>query len=347
MSVLPSGRLAPGLALIASVLICGAYPAAPARAGDLSMKDSIGLQEGIFIDKRWGMRIDGGVAFGSLNGEAHEYVYEPNGHKLSELIWTMDDLAMIGGTFEVSMSPWFKAGVEGWINGSKDGHMDDYDWLNPDDPFEWTHWSSHKETEIQNAHLLDLYASLALYRAPWFDLRAVAGYRHDQFDWNVRGGHFIYSSDPEGTDGVKDLRDVVGDFDHQQTVISYTQTYSTPYLGASAALYMGPLTVEGRVVGSSWASIEGDDQHWLRGLRFRDNFDQGEMVEANIRLRYQVTDQLAVTGSYKYTDYTQEIGQTRIQDPNDVFTYLVEGRASAGISNESQLFSAGLTYTFN
>ncbi|MEZ5773213.1 MAG: hypothetical protein R3D33_00450 [Hyphomicrobiaceae bacterium] len=119
----------------------------------------------------------------------------------------MDDLAMIGGTFEVSMSPWFKAGVGDRINGSK---VDRYGRLRPklvDDPADG-HWSS--QNRDQNAHLLDLYTSLALSRALVRPARRRRLLPTSSTGMSAAALHLFLRS--RSTDGVKDLRDVVGDF---------------------------------------------------------------------------------------------------------------------------------------
>ncbi|MDA3832257.1 MAG: omptin family outer membrane protease [Spirochaetales bacterium] len=50
-----------------------------------------------------GIIVSGRVALGLLNGESQEFVYE-NRSTVSELIWTFDNIMMLGGG--VSVQPW-------------------------------------------------------------------------------------------------------------------------------------------------------------------------------------------------------------------------------------------------
>ncbi len=339
----PSDRLVRTGALAALAVVIG-ISSAPAADLGWSMKDSV------MEDPQYGFRIDGGVSVGNLNGTAHETVYVPNGEKLSELIWTAEDIIMLGGKLEMSGSPWWRVGVEGWTNASDDATMDDFDWINPldgnDPTSDWTHWSHHKSTALENVQLIDAYGVLTLFRLPSLSLSAVAGYRWDKYRWVAKGGSFVYSDDPTGA-GPWDFRGYEGTFSENSTVITYQQDFSAPYLGLAATANLGPLTVEGRVVASSWVQAEGVDDHWLRGLRFRDDFDSGEMVEVDVNGNYQISPEIALTAAYKYLEYQHMKGQTRIGGAGSGSSAFVGSEDGAGIDNESQLVSLGVVYSFN
>jgi outer membrane protease len=75
------------------------------------------------------------VSLGILNGESHEIVDRPEGSdfagtKLSELIWTLDNVYMIGAGISVRPITWLTLNFDGWNRINKDSAtMDDYDWI--------------------------------------------------------------------------------------------------------------------------------------------------------------------------------------------------------------------------
>jgi outer membrane protease len=322
--------------LVASgiAMLCLVACALPVSAGDFGIRDEA------FDDPNYDFKIDTELTAGRLSGTAHELVYEPNngGRKLSELIWTMDDVVVIGGKVTVRPSHWWSVEMGGYINATHEATMDDYDWFYPATT-DWTHWSHHEDTSLERALMIDLSTKLALWRTDYFDLQGIAGYRWDKFDWTGYGGNYTYS-----TPG--NFRDDTGTFTPGVPVISYKQEFSAPYIGLGGELRLGDFTMNGSVTGSWWASADDVDNHWLRGLEFQESFEGGSMLKYDLEGRYQFTDSLAFKAGWQHLDYSEMKGPTRISiGPGGPGIAYIPGD-SAGIDSESDIISAGLVYSF-
>ncbi|MEZ5926602.1 MAG: omptin family outer membrane protease [Hyphomicrobiaceae bacterium] len=321
-------------AVCASILTCAFALATPAIAGDM-----FGIRDEAFDDPLYTFKIDAELSAGQLSGTSHELVYDARtGQKISELIWTMDDVAVIGGKLSARPSHWWSVDLAGWTNVTQEATMDDYDWISPLST-DWSHWSHHNATNLERALMIDASTKLTLWRESFFDLNAIAGYRWDKFDWTAKGGSFVYSSDV----GFRDMRfvlppDMVG--------ISYQQEFRTPYVGLGGHLRLGDFSVEANVLTSWWVTASDVDVHHLRWLEFQESFDGGNMLRYDIQGRYQLTDSLAIKAAWEHTDYTEMKGPVRVSiAPGGPGLAYFPGD-SAGADHESDIVSAGVVYTF-
>jgi hypothetical protein len=57
-------------------------------------------------------------------------------------------------------------------------------------------------------------------------------------------------------------------------------------------------TLQGRVIGSWWASGQDEDDHHLRTLLFTEKFGESNMVGANAHVGYRLTQNLLLKGEY-------------------------------------------------
>lgn len=305
-----------------------------ATAGDF------GIREEAFDDPNYDFKIDTELTAGRLSGTSHEFVYAPNlgGHKNSELIWSMDDVVIIGGKVAIRPSHWWSVEMGGYINGTHEATIDDYDWLDLNTS-DWTHWSHHEDTSLERALGVDLSTKLALWRTDFFDLQGIAGYRWDKFDWSAYGGRYVYSS-------ATGFRDDTGIFKPGEIVGSYKQEYSAPYIGLGGELRLGDFTLNGNVTASWWASMHSVDDHWLRHLEFQSTYDGGNMLHYEVEGRYQFTDNMALKAGWQHQAYDEMKGSVRASiAPGGPGVDYWAGDSS-GADNSSDIISAGLVYTF-
>jgi plasminogen activator len=322
----------PARAAICSAVLLAAAPQ-PLLAADL------GLRESVFYDAGDGFKIEAEISAGHMQATSHELVYDADtGRKVSELIWTMDDVAVIGGKLSFQPTRWWSFDVGGFINATETATMDDYDWLD-EGTSNWTHWSHHEDTDLKAMQMFDFSSKLALWRSEALDVKALAGYRFDNFEWVARGGTYIYSSDTG-------FRDLVGDFPPGVAGITYRQEFNTPYLGASGQLRLGPVTIDATVAGSVWVGGQDHDQHHFRGLVFKEDFEGGQMLKVDVEGRYQMTDELALKVAWQHLDYERMKGPTKITSPGFSGSVTYPGD-SAGADHQSDIISGGLVYTFN
>ncbi len=268
-----------------------------------------------------------------MTGEGNEYVMEKS-RVLSRLIWKIDELYMAGGGINYIPSDGrdFKADL--WLK-AKDGKsvMDDYDWLV--DGLDWTHWSHHEDTIVSKAGIFDFsYAYTPLrFRESKFKLKALMGYRFTDFEWEARGGYYIYSQ--------SEFRDTEGSFPDGQLGITYEQIFHTPYGGIEIYIPAGIFFLDTRLAGSFAVFGRAIDHHHLRNLVTTADFFWGNMLSADISAGV-ILNSFSLSGSYSYMRYGGLRGDSAY-DQNGIVT-VYENLEKADF--ESSMFSIALSYTF-
>ena len=330
-TILPfSSRSFAGLAGIAALgLLLPAVVAAqePATAGG---ETTITIQKQV-------VKVSGRIGAGYLSGDVTESVYSPvDGRKLSELQWELEDVFMfnIGGS--VTPVHWLTLNVDFWTKISDgNGSMDDYDWYLPNQG--WTHWSNHPETNLSEGYMFDLNAAFTFYRHGESAFSGLVGYKRDSWEWEARGGSFVYST--------TFIHDTVGTFPAGTKGITYSQWYDVPYVGLGFHSKLTDVSFMGRVIGSPFASANDKDTHHLRGLVYEDDFDTTFMYAFDLGMSYDFTPQLSLLGMVHYQKYEEAKGSTTITDQQTGLIYTVSGDV-AGTDHTSSLFSLSVLYAF-
>ncbi len=287
---------------------------------------------------------------GYLKGKSHELVYdEANGyHKVSELIWSIDDAYVVGVSLALRPVERLKISVGGWLPFSSGNTMDDYDWL-VNGFSDWSHWSHHSDTTLHQAYMIDTRAAYTLtsfkrrpdITHPWrinqASLDLIAGYRWFKLDWTAYGGSFIYS------DGG--IRNHFIQFPDGQPVISYEQWWEVPYAGLGGRLSIDRWTLSAEVIGSLWGKGRDRDDHHLRTLLFEESFSNVGMLAANVGIDCDLTKHWAVFARFDYEKFFEGKGATTETNYSTgaVTTY---GGDAAGADFSAMLFSLGLKLKF-
>jgi plasminogen activator len=287
------------------------------------------------------------ASLGILNGESHEIVDWPEGSdfagtKLSELIWTLDNVYMIGAGISVRPWSWLTLNFDGWNRINKDSAtMDDYDWIGS--PYlgtsDWDHWSHHPNTQLEKGYMLDISAEISAYTDPLFSLKGIVGFKRDYWKWNAYDGSFVYSisCDDDGT-CIYDYRGYRGNF--TGLGITYEQEFNTPYFGIAAKLNFDKLQLNARLIGSPWVDLETSDTHHQRNPPFvdRGDFERSNMIGLDLGAHYQMTENLSLGAMYHYQEYDETKGFTVRTDET--------GEIPERSSHESDMFSVFMNYRF-
>lgn len=278
-----------------------------------------------------------GVGAGYLTGEATEIVYWPSvgNHKASELTWKIDNLFMIGIDAQMKVQNWLTVNFDGWFKAfDGDGTMDDYDWQVPG--LDWTDWSTHDDTDVTEASIIDLNADFAFFRTDSAAFSAIVGYKRDNFGWESYGGDYVYS--------VNGFRDTAGSFPDGLLGIGYEQTYDSLYFGMGFAAYFTKFELAGRMIYSPIVQGEATDNHYLRNLVTYDDIEDGDMFAFDISGNYLINRNLSVLMAYSYQKYDTTQGDAEWQFLDEGVAYfIVDG---AGMDLTYSLFSVSLRYTF-
>jgi plasminogen activator len=231
-----------------------------------------------------GVEVEAGLGF--MQGEANEFVYRPDGSKLSQLVWAFDNDLVFKGGIAVRPWSWLAIGARFVTNVTDGSTMDDYDWYRANEP-EFSDCpdgfchSHHPNTTLESYLSVDAYIAGTFYRDQMFKLTALAGYKRDSQSWQALDGPSNYAPFVPG-----------------RLSISYDQVWEAPYLGLQASGEWSRWSMQGRVIGSWWANGQDEDNHHLRSLLFTDKFGQSSMIGANAHVGYRLTDNWTVKAEY-------------------------------------------------
>jgi outer membrane protease len=248
---------------------------------------------------------------GLLNGTAYERVYEYSPgyrYKLSELIWDLKNVAMVGGVASVKFYDMVQLNFGGWFPANRgSGGMDDYDWMTLRTS-EWTDWST-SDVDVERAYVVDVNASVQVFEIQGLVLRGILGYKRDDWKWKDFGGSYIYSSNPDDPRGFRDVR---GDFG-RETGIIYQQTYDIPYLGAGAGFVHGGFSADAYIRYSPLVQATDVDDHLMRDIHFEGTFRNGDYVGLGARAAYSFAFGLFLIGAVDYQAISEIIGDVDIR----------------------------------
>jgi plasminogen activator len=212
--------------------------------------------------------------------------------------------------------------------------MDDYDWMSRGG--DWTDWSHHENTDVTEGSILDINVEFSFVRSDIFDLKAIAGYKRDNFGWEAYGGEYTYSENG--------FRDTTGTFPEGVAVIGYEQTFTSFYFGMGFAGKFNTFELNGRFIYAPLVQAEATDYHYLRDLVTYDEGEDGDMIAFDVSGSFFITPNLAVEMGYSYQKYDTLQGDSEWHYRNEgVVYYFADG---AGMDQTSSLISLGLRYTF-
>lgn len=272
-----------------------------------------------------------------LNGEANELVYNNDGSKLSELIWGLDDVKLvgIGGKYTFSDNLKFKANLYmNYQEGSSS--IDDYDWLYTG--MEWTHWSN-SPTKINDVLKYDFNFIFNFIPLEFGSVFFTVGYKEDTYNWDAYGGTYIYSDTDNGG-----FRDQIGTFSNT-LLLSYKQNFKTPYIGLGVAWEEDFFSFNALLKYSNMVEAIDEDMHHARDLYFEDFFEEGEFIGLKINGSFGLGSNIYLGAFFEFEKYLLNKGWTRTTNTN-TGAVSVSGDGSAGIENESSTIGISLQYLY-
>ncbi|MBK4216260.1 omptin family outer membrane protease [Paracoccus caeni] len=242
------------------------------------------------------------VALGHTTLSANEQVYW-NGDRISRLNWEAKVPTATLGFSNRFADGWILNGQATFRLGGN-GHMTDHDWLPPFatgfGPDDWSHQSTHPDSPLRKYLDVDLSLGRDIVLNDSTRLNLHGGVKYTNVRWDARGGTSVYS--------YQDLRDTAGLFRDGMRVVSYKQEHVTIFGGAELTRVQGPWQFSGRLRAGISPSPQERDHHWLRDLRF-DN-DYGAMAYASIagQVDYQIADRFTVFASAGYQKFFEDRG---------------------------------------
>ena len=277
------------------------------------------------------------AGLGYLTGEASEYVYDEtsSGRTVSELSWDIDSLLMFGLGGTIVPINRLKINGDIWFNVTDgDGYMSDSDWVVPG--VSWTNQSLHDDTDVTTGFMLDLNVEVEALAGGQMSFTGLAGYRVDRFEWEARGGSYVYSIDG--------FRDTSGRFPSGLLGITYEQTYYVPYFGVGFSGVFDRIRLSAKLMGSFLVSGEANDTHHLRNLETEDDFSGGNMWAIDATFAYDLTDSLGMEVAGFYEKYDTMKGDSTWKYNNSGIT--INHSDNAGADLAVGMISTSLTLSF-
>lgn len=273
------------------------------------------------------------ISLGHLSGEAHELVYNPDGSKLSELIWDMDHALVVNGGLSWQAAERLKFYGNVSLGLAADNYMDDYDWEFSPPPAEPNLHSWHHDTELDHYYSVDLGLGYLLHKNGTNDVSLLGGFKHTSIKWTALGGCYNYDGDE-------------GCFNDGDKVISYQLSLPAAYLGLG---YLGnldrwTLSLEGRG-GMTLSMAKGDDDHWLRDINFVDELESEPYIALNGKAAYALTGKADLVGSVAYDKFFKMKGETTTTDKNSE-EVTQSGYDSGGADLYTLNIAVGVNYRF-
>ncbi len=306
----------------------GAIAASPARADGF---EAVKTAAPLTVAK--GIEVE--AALGFMQGEANEFVYRQDGSRLSQLVWAFDNDLVFKGGIAVRPWHWLAVGARFMTNVTDGSTMDDYDWFRPGEPnyamcaaTNGYCYSHHPDTQLDNFLSVDAYAAATFYENQWIGLKALAGYKRDSQSWEAFDGPSNYQQCTPGA-----------------LSISYRQVWQAAYLGLQLNGEWDRWTLQGRVIGSWWASGKDQDTHHFTSTHYAEPFGESDMVGANAHIGYRLTDNWSLKAEYDLQQWQLAKGPSYQQNTKTGETEVSNWNAAGGESiAQTVLLGAVLEY---
>lgn len=275
------------------------------------------------------------TSIGILNGKSHEFVYDVDtGKKISQLDWELKNSTILKGEFSWDAYSYLTFNARGWTTlSSGSAYMNDYDWADQNKSG-WTDHSKHPDTTLNYGNEFDLSLTGWIYNTEMIKFGAVGGYQETRFSWTSQGGSYNYKN---GT--------VTGNFPDDMLGVGYSQLYKMPYVGIKTRYSISDYEFNALFKFSDWVRASDNDEHYARGLTFRENTRDSRYYGISFDAGYFLTESTKVFVEYAYNNYDEGKGSSQAIDNSSGESSTTQGNA-AGLSNVSHLISAGILYRF-
>lgn len=256
----------------------------------------------------------------TIDSTSHEYVYKSNNpsYKLSELIWEVDNVKLLGLQFDylISKDSFFQFSYK--QNISNDAQMDDYDWM-IDDISDWSHWSTHPNTVLDNYTILDLSIHHRLESKSSIEQNVIFGYKNIEKSFRAYDGSYIYTEDRNATNNY--FRNDIGTFSGLS--ISYDESFDSVYMGISLKKRFPHFTISGIFKYSPIVYATNRDNHHFRFFVNENEFEFTTMTDIGLEVEYPIKKNISIVYNYQNVNYQETRGTT-------TRTYYKDGKNSYG-----------------
>lgn len=294
-----------------------------------------------------------GISTTFLNGEGKEYVYAPelDGMKVSDLRWESENVWLLGGHLTMQYKSWLTLNAGLWKKLSAGtGTMTDDDWnaieglWESQDPRIQTNFSESK-SDLTEGSAYDLNGSISVmkFRQDSMHVRALLGYKKEEWEWEASDGYWIYIEELVGpiADGIVGI----GTAGNLEGVgIRYKQEITLPYIGVGLDFRGERSGFEIHALYSNRVEIKATDDHLERNLRTVDSLSDGEYWAIGVKTKWTMSPKLALVGAVEYEEIQTMKGDSKWTFYDEGFEETVDDGAGAGY--HATMFTFSVIYTF-
>lgn len=278
---------------------------------------------------------------GYLTGSATEKQYGSiNTNTWEDLDWEIDNLYMTGLGFSLQKQ-WVAIHSDIWISTiDGEGAMDSiglnsYTYAAYPAATEYD-TSHHNDTDVSEGIIFDINCELLIpqFSTSNFTLGVILGYKYENYNWEAHGG-------------TATIGGITSQFADGRNIVSYEQTFKTPYIGLGLRTSIENFELSGRVFGSTLVSGDSLDEHHDIIYRYEGDMNYGNMIAFDISATYSFTKQIALQLGYNYTCYDSLRGSvtiTTIDGSNNTIATRYEDNGSMEL--DTSMASLSLIYKF-
>jgi outer membrane protease len=279
-------------------------------------------------------------SLGYLGGESKEFVYD-DGRQLSRLDWKIKNAAIIKLVANYDLLPWLSLNAAGWTTiASNSGHMNDFDWQDPNSSHNTD--SSSSSATLNEANEYDLSIRGWVFNTENYKAGIVAGYQETRFSMTAKNGTYDYAGTDDDDNYDPNAPRDRGTFPRNQPLVGYKQTYRTPYVGLVGNYTVNDFELNALMKYSHWVRAKDNDNHYLTGATSATNTGSGELWVGQLNAGYWVTPNAKVFTEATYTFYPNKRGGIEQWDSTG---YQSETNGG-GIQNRNWTITAGVQYTW-
>ena len=299
----------------------------------------------------WGISFS--PVYSWLNGESNELVLQINddpGDYLSQLIWELDSVHMVGGKASFNLqNTWFLNIAVITAVTEETGNMYDYDWLytkyinNGKDP-DTTTWTDKSVSEISllSSYQLDWNLRYRFRNRRRWDSDFLVGFKRIFWSWTDIIVDYDY---PYRDTDDSDLLNENG--------IDYRVGYNIPYLGLGFSLHKGVFTGGFTLLGSLFVNANSLDIHkyptndYAGDKYFYDSIKWGKYLGLNLNTKIYFGKSYAFSLGYEYERIFETQGDSfYITKYENSSTYPVYDSNSIGMSYSSSSLVLSLEFNY-
>lgn len=290
----------------------------------------------------YGKNIEFNVGIKNYSSTSHEIVYYSDApYKLSELIYKVDNAKLLEGNFGYKFHNYLFHTSLSTLIVQSDAHFDDYDWdynLSSESySSDWTDWSTHPNTNLDELILFSIGVERDFYHTKYSHHALDLGFEFNHKEFNVYDGTYIYSNGG--------FRNDTGSF--SGLGLTYSENFYINYIKLKNNFQYEEHTLGLHLKYSPLVWMEYEDTHHFRYFTETSEHYFSSMYGVELDYKYKFDFNKLFYISYIYNNYpeTDRADRVRVYS-RDVPSEDATANVRYGIPNSSTMKSTDSSFSF-